>query len=617
MVVQKTVHRSGRTLEHGSFVVRETVYVCKSGCRWPSGLRVIQRSSALAERIRPHSGVGYDVMTFIGIERFIHFRQRDEICAELHERHRLTISSGEVSRLSKLFLFYLERLHHARSSLLRDALETDGGWPLHIDATGEDGRGTLFVALAGWRNWVLGSFKIPTEHADAILPHLRTIVANFGAPCAIVRDLGRAMKRAAKDLVKEYRLDIPILACHLHFLADVGKDLLSFSHKRLRNLFRQLKVRPRLRALARELGRALGGDIKQARIKLAAWQQDEEQAMVIPEGQAGLATVRALAQWVLDYHADGFDKGFPFDRPYLDLYRRCIRAGRAIRAFLLTPPQEKKVRKALGKLRTILETVSENLFFGKTVRILERRTGLFEELRTALRLTPKPSRRNETLPIHPVQKSEALVELNDIRKSVDVLSASLRSRRPQRGPAHDRRTAIDIILHHLDVHGENLWGHAIPVRGEKKENIRLVERTNNILEGLFHLIKRGERRRSGRKNLANDLETMPASVVLARNLESPDYVTRLCGTLEGLPQAFAGLDAEERQQKLQQTDLTLRKPAEAEISTASASLPREDRAIVRSEAMQRKICLAAGFRKSKPPHFASLSTPKNLHPTEN
>ncbi|MBF0548113.1 MAG: hypothetical protein HQM08_26990 [Candidatus Riflebacteria bacterium] len=426
------------------------------------------------------------------------------------------------------------------------------------------------------------------------------------------------MKRVAIDLVGEHRLDIPILACHLHFLADVGKDLLNFSHKKLRNLFRQFKVRPKLRSMAREIGRAMGGNIEQARIELAAWKQDEEQAMVIPEGQTGLATIRALAQWVLDYQADGSDKGFPFNRPYLDLYRRCIRAGRAVRAFSRIPPQEKEVRKALKELHTILETVSGNLAFGKTVRILERRTGLFEELRIALRITPKQSRRNQSLSIHPViMKSEALVELNDIHRTVDDLATSLRKQRPQRGPAQDRRTAIDIILHHLDVHGENLWGHAVALRGGKNGDTRLVERTNNILEGLFHLIKRGERRRSGRKNLANDLETMPATAVLARNLESPDYVTLVCGSLEALPQAFANLDAEERQQKLKLHEPTLEKNIEPKISTASASLPHEDKIIVRSEAMQRKISVAAGFRKFMPPCFPSPLIQKNLNPTEN
>jgi hypothetical protein len=62
-----------------------------------------------------------------------------------------------------------------------------------MDATGEDGRGTLFVVYAGWRGWALGAWKIPTERTDAMLPKLRAVAAHFGAPCAVMRDLGKAV----------------------------------------------------------------------------------------------------------------------------------------------------------------------------------------------------------------------------------------------------------------------------------------------------------------------------------------------------------------------------------------------------------------------------------------
>ncbi len=80
---------------------------------------------------------------------------------------------------------------------------------MHIDATGEDGRGTLLVVLAGWRQWVLGSWKISSERTDTILSCLRDVVSQFGSPCAIVRDLGRAMIPAANTLVNDMDLKIP------------------------------------------------------------------------------------------------------------------------------------------------------------------------------------------------------------------------------------------------------------------------------------------------------------------------------------------------------------------------------------------------------------------------
>jgi len=590
---QKTVHRQGRTLEHGTFEARETVYACRNGCRWPSGRQVIQRASSLAERLLPRSTVGYDVMAFVGVERFVHFRQREEIQERLREHHRLTVSTGEISRLGRLFLDYLERLHEARTGVLREALEADGGWPLHIDATGEDGRGTMLVALAGWRGWALGAWKIPTENADAILPHLSGVATRFGAPCAIMRDLGRAMDSAAMGLVEEHHLDIPILACHAHFLKDIGKDLLEPSHAQLRALFRQIGVRPNLRALARDLGRKLGDGIDQARSALIDWQLSEDQGHLVPEGSAGLATVRALAQWVLDYPAGGADQGFPFDRPYLDLYNRCVLASRAVDAFLAKPPHDRGVLKALKNLHSALQPAACCQALAQAAQTLVRRAALFEELRSALRLQPKQGAAIAS----PASQdhSKAVAELQDIRQAVEDLTTSLRERRPKRGPAQDLRQAIDIILHHLEVHGDHLWGHVIKMPEKLGGGIRLVSRTNNILEGFFHGIKHGERRRSGRKVLTKDFEDLPAAAALARNLDHQDYVALLCGTLDNLAAAFAGLDAaQQRESLLREGSRPSTTPSV--LSPESASLSQEDRRLVRTKAMQMKLKSAASSR---------------------
>jgi hypothetical protein len=77
---------------------------------------------------------------------------------------------------------------------------------------------------------------------------------------------------------------------------------------------------------------------------------------------------------------------------------------------------------------------------------------------------------------------------------------------------------------------------------------RLVDRTNNVLEDFFHGLKHAERRRSGRKILTQDLENLPATATLARNLLRPDYVAVLSGSLDELARASARLDASAREQ---------------------------------------------------------------------
>jgi hypothetical protein len=577
--VQKSVEHRVVTLEHGDFIAHETIHVCKARCRKPSGELVTGRSEALLLRVSPGKVHGYDLEVHFGIERFLHHRQREEIRSELAQRYGIGLSSGQVSALADRFLEHLEALHASRAPALRAAMERDGGYPLHIDATGEDGRRTMLMAFSGWRRWVLGAWKLPTERAEFILPAIRSIAASFGTPRAIMRDLGGAMRDAADEFVQSLERPIPVLACHLHFLSDIGEDLLEEGHNNLCDLFRKAGLLQQLRAFSRQQGRSLGKGIDQGRDGLRLWLAESGQNRRIPEGTAGMTIVQSLAQWILDYRADGSDQGFPFDLPYRDLYDRCLGVSWATEAFLREPPEDAKVRKALAKLHGILRPVRCDIpRFHPVGAALDRRAKLFAELRRALRLEEKDKA--------PGAGSEREAgKLNDIRSAVENLTTSLRKRRPERGPAKDLRTAIDLILSHLDRHGPHLWGHVIPIPHECGGGIRLVDRTNNILESWFGSLKHGERRRGGRKILTQDFERLSPSAALALNLDCLDYVEILCRSLANLPTAFARLDAANRL-----------KPSTAKQTGAdpeTASLSTRDRRLVRIPALEQRITAAA------------------------
>lgn len=573
MRVQKTVVRRGVSLSLGNVRMHQTLRICVDGC--PLDRRAPQLAGVFPFR----ATVSYDVMARVGIERFVHHRQREEIRVML-AAEGVNLSASEISILAFRFVAYLEALHRARAPVLRAALAADGGWPLHADATGEDGRGTLLVVYAGWRRWVLGAWKISTERAELILPKLQEMADLFGAPCAIMRDLGRAISEAAATFVARRKLRIPVLACHQHFLRDIGKDLMRPTHDELRERFRHFKVLAHLRSMARDLGRRLGSHLPQARQELVRWQGLVEQGHRLPEGHAGLAVVRALAQWVLDFPSDGFDQGFPFDVPMLDLYDRCRKVARAADAFLRTPPHDVQVRKACERLRSVLTPVRSAPAFEHQARRLRARHELFERLRKALRMDPKPGMASS-----PESATIDAQQLDQIRLAVGKLAAELRRQRPERGPAQDMRDAIDVVLDHLDRHDRTLWGHLLRLPGGRT---RLVDRTNNILESFFHSVKHGERRRSGRKVLTQDLEQMPPGSMLAMNLTCVDYVQILCGSIEQLPDAFANMDARGH-------GPGRGKPREAD-ETVSLSLPKADKKLVRAGEMSRRVHAAAASR---------------------
>ena len=593
MNVLKTILHSGKTLAHGSFLARETVLKCATGCK-QDGRKVTRRQPELADLLVPRSASGYDMMAHVGVCRFIRYHQREAIRDELSRAYGLTLATGEVSMLAQRFLTYLHALHIARAPELRTRLEQDGGWPMHVDATGEAGRGTLLVVWAGWRHWVLGSWKIPSENAEAILPRLRSIQEHFGTPCGIMRDLGQAVIRACLAFVKDMDVPIRIWGCHFHLVRDVGKDLLADSYDRLRCLLREHAVRGRLRAMARALSRTLGTDLEPARKQVEDWMKATPNGShQVPAGRAGIAVARALVQWVLDYPTDGCDEGFPFDVPYLDLFERCHKACRALEAFLRNPPDDIKARDSLEGLHRIV-VVSRQPAFASPVRILDYRRGLLTQLRAALRIEAKPQRACSR-PLQPGPASpEAIQEARAVKEALDQLVVSLRDRRPQRGPGEDAREAIDVILDHIERHGDTLSGHAIALPPHLGGGVRLVDRTNMSLENFFGLAKHGERKRSGRKNLAADLESLPGSAPLARNLLRPDYVQILCGSLDQLPKAFAELDAADRSRSLPARLAHL--SSDTATDDARTSLPKPDRKLIRSAHLIDTITKAARSR---------------------
>jgi len=291
-----------------------------------------------------------------------------------------------------------------------------------------------------------------------------------------------------------------------------------------------------------------------------------------------------MSQWTIDYPAEATGLDFPFDRPYLDLYDRCLVALRASDAFLRTPPDDQKVVRALKRLNRLLAPVESQVPFHQNVVRLRRRAKLFDEMRDVLRLTAE------------LPENETRQDLEDMCEQFDTWIASLEKRRPTRGPAGDIREAIDVILKHIKNHGKNLWGHAIFLKDGAGMRVRLVSRTNFLLENGFKKLKHGERRRSGRRILTQDLEHMPAEAMLVHNLERNDYVKVICGSLDRLAEAFARLDQEQKVKRLMGMAPSDRDCLGDVLQIATASLSSADRRVIRNKAMDLRMRAAASSR---------------------
>ena len=557
MRVQKTITRKITTLQHNSFNTYERVLECPAKCKYPSGLYVTHRATE-TNRLAPiGSNYGYDLEIYVGMERFVEHRQRDEIQKALKEKYSISISSGEISVLANRFLAHIEELHKNSSVEIRSALLSDGGYPLHIDCTTEGGKGTLLVIYAGWRNWVLGSWKIPTEAAATIEPCILEVSQAFGEPLAVMRDLGQPIACAIESATAKMSSRPKILACHFHFLRDVGKGILSGDYDHLRNLIRKLSIRDSIRKAVRATRKkSYPGDMDYFHTWFDHWLEVDKYP-VLPGGLWGISLVISLGQWILDYSNDGRSLGFPFDCPYHNLYKRCQTAVKAIDYFLADVRFDHDVNKELERLKNAVSPLLESKEARKTVRDLEKRIELFDKIRGVFRFesevikSDSPNNIKSKIVGMPWSKDSDITAYEQFEKDmlnqVGVFVKNLRKQYEDKRTNADLRHAIKIILTRLDKHGKFLWGHSLIVQIESVCVVRLVDRTNNALESFFRQMKHGERRRSGRKILTRDFENIPAAAALATNLTDPDYIKVVCGSLDNLPDCFSKIDQKNRE----------------------------------------------------------------------
>jgi hypothetical protein len=511
---QKSKRRFVTTLEVGTFQAREVRKLCRVDRSHP-----VMTSERLARLLPCGQGYGYDLIVQVGLARYLRNLQREEIRAELLREHGIVVSEGTITTLCDRFLKYLERLHRHCIPVLRTAMA--GGYPLHIDATNEHGKGGLFLCMDGWRGWVLHAVKISSENEDELRPAIEKAVALFGDPIAVVRDLSAAEAKALGNLRDK---GIPDLVCHYHFLGAIGKKLFDDHYVVLRNLLRSSKVRTGLRDLLRELRQNSTAEVYHGKYGQGRLRED----------------LLALILWILEGEG-GKDLPYPFCLPHLSFYQRCIDAMQRAERWLPLPRShiERRALKQLSNVIARLEAQRQRWVAPK----LERGWQAFCELRDILRLSDAELPRGD-LRYHSTRDfpEMEMARLCNIEKKTMAYREQIRERVVD-CPSNTCFPET-IILNYLDRYADNLFGH--PARfDEDGKIIAVVERTNNVAEHFFGADKQKLRRRLGRANLGRDLEDQPAQAALASNLRHPDYVRLLSGSLENLPTAFANLDQEE------------------------------------------------------------------------
>ncbi|MCX6558726.1 MAG: transposase [Candidatus Aminicenantes bacterium] len=482
--ISKTRTKTVHTLHLGSFTAQETLLYCDH-CPNPTSYA----SEELSRLVPAGSTFGYDVMIFVGQALFRRHRRAEEIIQELRARN-VRLSASEVAYLGKRFVVHLAWAHRQSAPRLKKAMRAQGGYILHLDATGEAGPPMLMSSLDSISEIVLGNVKIPSEKTEEIIPFLKEIKARYGVPLAAVHDMGVGILAAVKVVFP----GVPDFICHFHFLRDVGKDLL----------------------------------------------EPDYDAIPAQADEFPLLSAYSLTQWMLEGKTQGEGYGFPFDRPQLEFARRLQGVAQeleVIKEIHLRGQWQDNV--PLFKLAHALKPLAADAGLRRMIEVLEVKIQVFDQLRGAMRIAEVGGSAG-------LNSGSAPLAMGSIQKAVQEFRRRITARGDYPSTGHWKA-----MIAQIDKYGAKLFADPITVPTPHGRLRIQPQRTNNIMERFFRDFRRGARRKSGHNSLSKFLQSMIADTPLVKNLENPDYLQVLLNGQPNLEACFAQMDIETVRQEMQ------------------------------------------------------------------
>ena len=477
-------------------------------------------------RLSPkNSSYSYDIMVVIGLLRLNNLGDV-EIMNELKSKYFIEVPKSTVSFLANSFYDYFASTHYIlNADSIRDYIEKQGGYVMHVDGTCEAGTDIIFSAIDGLSGIVLASTKMKTENKEDIKSILVRCVKLFGQPLAIVYDLSKTIINAVAETISE---DIPRYICQFHFLENMGKAIFKTQYSKLVKLIKSVKLKKQLQSLRRDLG-TKHDDKLLSQEELIALLENPGLIEEKKKTKSRRSLALTILRWIIDYKSELNGEYFPFSRPEYELQLRCKKVFEMLEQIF-----KRKMKAGSTYNCRTLHTVYEKLklFFAddkinECAEQIKRQTTVFNDVREYLRMRTergKPLLR---------QKADS-TETSDEIVSYEIFIADIRERY-KLDPEYGK--IINIVEKYFNKYENDLSGHCILNKNNEYINI---SRTNNVMEHFFGNFKHDLRKRIGNANLKRQIHLMHPEAQLAQNLLNDEYKRIVGGCdLETMCEMFA------------------------------------------------------------------------------
>ena len=458
----------------GQFTAVHRIKICPND-------RTTFRSGILDGIISRGCTYANDIMIEAAMQRFLQGRSSSEISSTLG------ISASHARCLSNSALDIFQEIHGQSGDILKAHMKS---YILQIDGTTDSEYSMIVVVKDSVSGFVLYSRKCYSESEESIEDILRTVKEKFGMPSGITADMRSGIISAAMKVFP----GVPIRICLMHFLRDLGKDLMADLHTDLGNMINHAGIKAKLKSLLRSIP-----DYNQKRL------EEIESGYCTHREDMEVMAARNVLERIVSIDA-GSGYCFPFSLRYLKFFMECDASMRKLLR-LLPALNDKGIRKTVSTLLAFIRRITDNPIIRETARKLrDINSAIFQPIRKAFKI---PRIGNLSIDVK-----------YDPKKDDPVV--------------HEK---CGIIFGELGVYlkagiGKHMFSAAkIAISRYRKRETMLfaqnpectIPRTNNNMEIFFRSIRRNVRKRSGNIATGNILAQSGEKLALFQNIGNARY----------------------------------------------------------------------------------------------
>ncbi len=279
---------------HGEFTAIHGIMTCPvDGKRF--------RSGGLDLIIPPGCTYANDIMIEAASKRFLSGWSGSEISSSLG------VSGSHARSLSNTALDIFHKIHEENVPKLGESMNS---WILQIDGTTDSEFSMIVAVRDATSEFVLHVKRYHSESQESMEGIMQAVKDRFGIPSGVTCDMRDGILSAAGKVFS----GVPVRICLVHFMRDLGKDLMVDLHRDLGIMINRAGIKSPLKSLIRGMP-----DYSQKTLE-----QIESGFCTDREEMETMAVKKMLESVMTTGGGSGY--GFPFSLRHLNFFTACNEA---------------------------------------------------------------------------------------------------------------------------------------------------------------------------------------------------------------------------------------------------------------------------------------------------